>query len=244
MGSSWIRDRTHVSCISRHDSLLGHQGSPKSPFWNFSTFSWTFDSLLQHSVWLHCPSIYTTEVLGHPWLIPNCNENAFTFLKLFFYWSVVTLQCCYYLLYSKVNQLHVYIYPLFFGLPSHFGRLRAWDCHTGFPGGASGKEPTSQCRRYKRCGFAPWVRNISGGRHSNLLQYPCLQNPMDRGAWHAAVHRATESDTTEATGRTHTEWSKSERKNKYHVLRKMSSLFKGRAGPGWGRHDPCLKRKI
>ena len=30
----------------------------------------------------------------------------------------------------------------------------------GFPGGASGKESTSQCRRRKRCGFNPWVRKI------------------------------------------------------------------------------------
>ena len=31
----------------------------------------------------------------------------------------------------------------------------------GFPGGTSGKEPTCQCRRCKRCGFDPWVRKIS-----------------------------------------------------------------------------------
>ena len=30
----------------------------------------------------------------------------------------------------------------------------------GFPGGASGKEPTYQFRRHKRCGFDPWVRKI------------------------------------------------------------------------------------
>ena len=30
----------------------------------------------------------------------------------------------------------------------------------GFPGGASGKAPTCQCRRYKRCGFDPWVGKI------------------------------------------------------------------------------------
>ena len=30
----------------------------------------------------------------------------------------------------------------------------------GFPGGVSGKEPTCQCRRHKRCGFDPWVRKI------------------------------------------------------------------------------------
>ena len=30
----------------------------------------------------------------------------------------------------------------------------------GFPGGASGKQPASQCRRHKRCGFDPWVGKI------------------------------------------------------------------------------------
>ena len=34
----------------------------------------------------------------------------------------------------------------------------------GFPGGASGKEPTCQCRRHKRYGFHPWVRKILWGR--------------------------------------------------------------------------------
>ena len=39
-----------------------------------------------------------------------------------------------------------------------------------------------------------------GGGHGNPLQYSCLQNPMDRGAWQATVHRVTELDTTEVTG--------------------------------------------
>ena len=30
----------------------------------------------------------------------------------------------------------------------------------GVPGGASGKEPVCQCRKYKRSGFSPWVRKI------------------------------------------------------------------------------------
>ena len=30
----------------------------------------------------------------------------------------------------------------------------------GFPGGASGKDPTCQCRRLKRCRFDPWVKKI------------------------------------------------------------------------------------
>ena len=37
----------------------------------------------------------------------------------------------------------------------------------------------------------------SGGRNDNLLQYSCLGNPLDRGAWQATVHGvAKEMDMT------------------------------------------------
>ena len=36
-----------------------------------------------------------------------------------------------------------------------------------------------------------------GEGNGNPLQYPCLENPKDRGAWWAAVHGVTESGTTE-----------------------------------------------
>ena len=35
--------------------------------------------------------------------------------------------------------------------------------------------------------------------NGNPLQYSSLENPMDREAWRATVHRVTESDTTETT---------------------------------------------
>ena len=57
----------------------------------------------------------------------------------------------------------------------------------GFPGGASGKEPTCQCRRCKRCGFDPWVGKIHRVGNGNPLHYSCLENPMSRGAWWATV---------------------------------------------------------
>ena len=34
-----------------------------------------------------------------------------------------------------------------------------------------------------------------GGGHGNSLQYSCLENPMDRGAWWATVHGVTRSRT-------------------------------------------------
>ena len=42
------------------------------------------------------------------------------------------------------------------------------------------------------------IREGIGGGNGNPLQYSCLENPRDRGAWWAAVY-GTESDTTEVT---------------------------------------------
>ena len=50
-------------------------------------------------------------------------------------------------------------------------------------------------RRWKRCGFNPWVRKLPWRRHGNPLQYSCLENRTDRGAWRATVHRVTKSWT-------------------------------------------------
>ena len=44
-------------------------------------------------------------------------------------------------------------------------------------------------------GLIPGSGRSSGGGHSNPLQYSCLENPMDRGAWQAAVHVITQSWT-------------------------------------------------
>ena len=67
----------------------------------------------------------------------------------------------------------------------------------GFPGGTIGKKSACQCRRHKRCGFKPWSGRSPGAAHGNPLQYSCLENPMDTGAWWAPVHRVTESNMTE-----------------------------------------------
>ena len=46
-------------------------------------------------------------------------------------------------------------------------------------------------------GSIPGLGRSPGGGNGNPLQYSCLENPMDRGAWQATVHRiAKESDMT------------------------------------------------
>ena len=50
----------------------------------------------------------------------------------------------------------------------------------------------------------PGLGRSPGGGHGNPLQYSCLENPMDRGAWRATVHGvAKESYMTEATEHAH-----------------------------------------
>ena len=47
-------------------------------------------------------------------------------------------------------------------------------------------------------GLIPDLGRSPGEGNGNPLQYSCLGNPMDRGAWQATVHGvAKESDTTE-----------------------------------------------
>ena len=67
------------------------------------------------------------------------------------------------------------------------------DSFWGFPGGASGKEPTCQCIR--DAGLSPGLGRSPGGGHGNALQYSCLENPTDRGASRAMFHRVTKSQT-------------------------------------------------
>ena len=42
-------------------------------------------------------------------------------------------------------------------------------------------------------GSIPGSGRSPGGGNGNPLQYSCLKNPMDRGAWQAAFHRVTKS---------------------------------------------------
>ena len=40
-------------------------------------------------------------------------------------------------------------------------------------------------------GLTPGLGRSPGGGHGNPLQYSCLENPMDRGAWQTRVHKVT-----------------------------------------------------
>ena len=61
-----------------------------------------------------------------------------------------------------------------------------------FPGGSDSKE--SACNAGD-LGSIPGSGRFPGGGHGNPLQYSCLENPMDRGAWWATVHGVEKSQT-------------------------------------------------
>ena len=68
----------------------------------------------------------------------------------------------------------------------------------GFPGGTVIKNPPANARDTGDAGSIPGSGRSSGGGNGNPLQYSCLENPMDRGAWWATIRRvAKESDTTQ-----------------------------------------------
>ena len=73
------------------------------------------------------------------------------------------------------DQICAFLFRLVFGTQEGF---------LGFPGGSDGKESTCNV---EDLGLIPGLGRSPGGGHGNPLQYSCLENPMDRGAWWATV---------------------------------------------------------
>ena len=93
------------------------------------------------------------------------------------------------------------------GRPAHMKQHTAhwWNQYLVFPDGASGKESACQCRRHKRHRFDPWVRKttlkavpfrvVHGTSAWKPTPVLLPENPMDREAWWATVHRVAKSRT-------------------------------------------------
>jgi len=65
-------------------------------------------------------------------------------------------------------------------------------CFGVFSGGSASKESACDTGDW---GSIPESGRSPGGGNGNPLQYSCLENPMDRGAWWAVVHRIAKSRT-------------------------------------------------
>ena len=73
-------------------------------------------------------------------------------------------------------------------------RACVYMCVWDFPGGSDGKVPVYNAGDP---GSIPGLGRSPGEGNGNPLQYYCLENPMDRGAWQGIVHVVTESNTAE-----------------------------------------------
>ena len=88
------------------------------------------------------------------------------------------------------GNLHTGILPVKF----HWLKQSSYAIYTllivmEFPGGPGRKESACQRRRFRSGSLIPWRRTC------NPLQYSCLENPTDRGAWQATGPRVAKSQT-------------------------------------------------
>ena len=72
-----------------------------------------------------------------------------------------------------------------------------------FPWWLRSKESAGNSGATGDVGSIPGSGRSPGGGHGTPLQYSCLENPMDRGAWRATVHRAAESQTQLSSSSSH-----------------------------------------
>ena len=79
----------------------------------------------------------------------------------------------------------------------------------------------------RKTGLIPGSGRSPGGEHGNLLQYPCLENATDRGAWWAILLRAAKSQTWLKQHNVHTHAFKQ---------RLYKHLLRGWGGMQWVRH--------
>ena len=83
---------------------------------------------------------------------------------------------------THISYIHKHTYPHIHSTHTH--------THTHFPDGSVVKNPPASGRDV---GSIPELGRSPGLGNGNLLQYSCLENPMERGAWWATVHRFAKS---------------------------------------------------
>ena len=65
----------------------------------------------------------------------------------------------------------------------------------GFPDGSAGEESSCNAGDPRDAGSIPELGRFLGEENGNPLQFSCLENSMDRGAWWATVHGVAKSQT-------------------------------------------------
>ena len=169
-GSSQPRDQTHISCISCiagrvFTHSLTHQGS--NSYLNGC-------KLISHcDLDFYSPMIRDTENLFRS-LLATCIFSLEKYLfRSFAYFSIGLCYCC-------CCWIVGVFYILWVLIPYQIYDLPVSSPFPGFPGGSEGK--ASACNAWN-LGSIPGSGRSPGEGNSKPLQYPCLENPMDREAW-------------------------------------------------------------
>ena len=89
-------------------------------------------------------------------------------------------------------HLHAFVTPRWQMRVAHEGK---WSLNKLTPITFLGSDSKEFTGKAGDLGSIPEWRRSPGGGQGNPLQYFCLENPMDRGAWRATVHGVAESDT-------------------------------------------------
>ena len=89
-----------------------------------------------------------------------------------------------------------------------WGAARVMRCQ-GFSGSLVNKGSACEVCSAADSGLIPGSGRSPGGGHGNPLQYSCLGNPVDRGAWWAAVHGVPVTHGFVTKPRETTTWSQS-----------------------------------
>ena len=71
----------------------------------------------------------------------------------------------------------------------------------GFPGGSVVRNLLANAEDTGDVGSISGLRRSPGVGNGNQLQYSCLENSMDRGAWWSAIHGVAELDKTDESER-------------------------------------------
>ena len=103
-------------------------------------------------------------------------------LHLISYWSVIRSESS-----QQLSEIDVIIY--------YISNCKPKVSIFGFPGGSASCEESANTGDLTDVCSIPESGRSPGGGQGNPLQYSCLENFMDRGAWSATVHGATKSQT-------------------------------------------------
>ena len=120
------------------------------------------------------------------------SEKVFTFIYIYF---LTLVWFAMFQVYSNVIQLHLYIFICVCVCVCVCTYMCAHVCiwGDGFHVALVVKNPPAKAGDIRDLGLIPGSGRSPRRGHGNPLQYSCLENPMDRGAWRATVHRVAKS---------------------------------------------------